>query len=289
MVYDALGVKPMKIQEAMGLTGLTRKALHFYESEGLIKPAVAGNGYRDYSLEDIALLRAIAALRRIDMPLEIVREAMAHPDRACALLRAHHATLLDRQQALAQCLAGTDRLLRRVEQGVPLDAAEVRLETLGQSLRQAFPGGFGQMLEAHFQTFLQEPLQTEVQHAAMGRMIEYLDGLEINLPDLPGESGRHAEVQQAYWDGIDSLLAMPEEEKHTMLSGMRRQKEAMDAVLAAQAPELQRELAQKSAGRKELLQEAGYYEHVVANLRVISPRYDRYLAEMERLGKLMEG
>ena len=40
-------------------TGLTRKAIDYYEEKGLIKPVKLGNGYRDYSDKDLEILNEI--------------------------------------------------------------------------------------------------------------------------------------------------------------------------------------------------------------------------------------
>src|SRR5690606_28761520 len=43
----------MNIGDAASRSGLPAKTIRYYEEIGLIDPARAGNGYRDYSLEDI--------------------------------------------------------------------------------------------------------------------------------------------------------------------------------------------------------------------------------------------
>lgn len=277
----------MRIGEAMERTGLTRKALHYYEGIGLIAPQVSGNGYRDYSEQDIGRLVWIAALRRIDMPLDMVRQAAGQPEQLCGLLRAHHAALLGRQRELAGLVDGAAAMLARAERGDSLVLPDMSLDTLGERLRHAFPGGFGQVLEAHFQPFLQEPVETAGKRAALEDMVAYLDGLELEFPDLVEPDESHGAVQRAYWEHIDRLLELPGEERLAAVREMRDRQQAVETELAAQAPETLAEMKEKGARLKSLLQAAGYYEHVVANLRVISPRYDRYLAELERLGKLL--
>ncbi|MBE6027995.1 MAG: MerR family transcriptional regulator [Clostridiales bacterium] len=50
----------MKINQAAELAGITSKNIRFYEDRGLITPARdAGNGYRDYSMEDVEQLYRI--------------------------------------------------------------------------------------------------------------------------------------------------------------------------------------------------------------------------------------
>ncbi len=38
-------------------TGLTRKAIEYYEDKGLIHPQKSENGYRDYSTKDLEILK----------------------------------------------------------------------------------------------------------------------------------------------------------------------------------------------------------------------------------------
>ena len=53
----------MKINEVEKITGLTKKAIRLYEIRGLIKVNRSTNGYRDYSEEDIAVLKQITRQR----------------------------------------------------------------------------------------------------------------------------------------------------------------------------------------------------------------------------------
>ncbi len=277
----------VRINEAMERSGLTRKALHYYEGIGLISPPVLGNGYRDYTVGDVETLRLIAALRSVDMPLDMVRQAVARPEMLGELLRAHQRSLAARQRELDGMAAKAEEMLLLAQSGKPI-TNDLLLETVGVRLRLAFPGGFGQMLDAHFQPFLAEPVQTARQREALQDMVCFLDGLELDLPEIAMPNEPHGEVQQCYWQELDRLLALPEQERLTQLCEMRERKQAMDATLAEQAPEVLADLRGKEQRSKDLLQAAGYYEHVVENLRIISPRYDRYLAELEQLGRQME-
>lgn len=63
----------MTIKEVENRTGMTRANIRFYETEGLLHPARGENGYRDYSEEDVRLLRKIKLLRLVDMPLEEIK------------------------------------------------------------------------------------------------------------------------------------------------------------------------------------------------------------------------
>ena len=52
----------MTIKEICEASGLTKKAVAYYEEKGLICPDVRENGYREYRKEDVQTLREVACL-----------------------------------------------------------------------------------------------------------------------------------------------------------------------------------------------------------------------------------
>lgn len=68
----------MRINEVERLAGVTKRNIRYYESEGLLAPRrESGNGYRDYGEADVAVLRRIKLLRKLDLPLEEIRRIQA--------------------------------------------------------------------------------------------------------------------------------------------------------------------------------------------------------------------
>lgn len=63
----------MTIKEMEELAEMPRANIRFYESEGLLSPARNVNGYRDYSQEDLAVLRKIKLLRSLHMSLDEIK------------------------------------------------------------------------------------------------------------------------------------------------------------------------------------------------------------------------
>lgn len=90
------------------ITQLTIKALHIYDSIGLLRPVQidADTGYRFYSITQLPLARRIRLLRSIDMPLESIHAVVHAPTPAAmdALLQGHQQRIAERimrdQQAL---------------------------------------------------------------------------------------------------------------------------------------------------------------------------------------------
>lgn len=67
----------MNIKQAEQLSGVSRRNIRYYEQEGLISPTRnRENDYREYSQEDIEVLKKIRILRMVDMPLDQIREVL---------------------------------------------------------------------------------------------------------------------------------------------------------------------------------------------------------------------
>lgn len=74
----------MKINEVAKETGLTKKAIHFYIKEELLKPEInADNGYYEFSPQDIQTLQNIALLRQLGMPVTEVKSMLQNPQMSC--------------------------------------------------------------------------------------------------------------------------------------------------------------------------------------------------------------
>ncbi|WP_135077930.1 Cu(I)-responsive transcriptional regulator [Terasakiella sp. SH-1] len=68
----------MNISKVSKLTGVTAKTIRYYESINLMpEPARAENGYRDYSDQDVEILRFIQSARKMGFPLKDVGNLLA--------------------------------------------------------------------------------------------------------------------------------------------------------------------------------------------------------------------
>ena len=59
----------MKTNELEKLLGTTKDTLRYYEKEELISPSRDDNGYRNYSHEDIRIIKNIIMLRSFDLSI----------------------------------------------------------------------------------------------------------------------------------------------------------------------------------------------------------------------------
>jgi len=70
----------LKINEVSRLTGVTVRALHYYDEIGLLKPSeITDSGYRLYDDTALERLQQILFFRELDFPLEEIGKIMSNP------------------------------------------------------------------------------------------------------------------------------------------------------------------------------------------------------------------
>lgn len=126
----------MKIKEVCERTGLTRRAVRFYEEKGLISPEIREeNEYRDYTETDVCRLQLVARLRGYRFSVEEIRRLLERPQETEAVFAAHRQELADEQEEGAAILESLERL-RLPDSGTPeaLYEALCRTEDEGAAL-----------------------------------------------------------------------------------------------------------------------------------------------------------
>jgi len=63
----------MRIGELAQRTGVTTRALRFYEDQGLLRAGRSANGYREYDEDDLQLVKEIQTLQTVGLTLEETR------------------------------------------------------------------------------------------------------------------------------------------------------------------------------------------------------------------------
>lgn len=90
----------MRIREVMHGTGLSKKSIHHYIQEGLLKPKADANGYFDFSEDDLERLILIRQLRDLDIPVKDILRILNHPETAIFILAYHRRKLRRRKELL---------------------------------------------------------------------------------------------------------------------------------------------------------------------------------------------
>ncbi|ETI69817.1 helix-turn-helix domain-containing protein [Neobacillus vireti] len=185
----------MKISEVMRETNLTKKAIYYYEEEGLITPwKDSENGYRTYSEEDVKKLNIIYGLRKLDFSLKDIQAILSQGKNTKEIINKQ----LDSINNEITCLLKNKAVLERLSQkdsesiigefkSVIADLDKESKNIAGYMLKElnrVLPGNLGKMFAIQYGQFLDEPLDSPEKELAWQNMIYMLDSLEeINYPD----------------------------------------------------------------------------------------------------------
>ncbi len=108
----------MNVGTAARRTGLPAKTIRYYEEIGLISPGRAGNGYRDYTGDDIHRLAFLRRARNLGFSIDDCRQLMAlYRDRSRAshdvraIASAHVAAIEEKVRELQSMRATLQKLI----------------------------------------------------------------------------------------------------------------------------------------------------------------------------------
>ncbi len=149
MSEDAL----LNIGEFSLFSRLSVTALRHYDEVGILRPAYVdpATGYRRYRLDQLGAARTILALRRVEMPIDGVREILDHPDREADALHRHRGSLAARAHELSEMVHAVDRY---IEAGgvMPVKTARIVQVTINVTDRAESVAFYQKAFDATYQS-----------------------------------------------------------------------------------------------------------------------------------------
>lgn len=103
----------MKIKQVEELVGITSKNIRFYESQGLIIPERAENGYREYRQKNIDTLKKIKLLRKLGVSVDEIKSVLSECTSLEECLERHIDILEKERDNLTNMLALTTAILEK--------------------------------------------------------------------------------------------------------------------------------------------------------------------------------
>ena len=103
----------MKIKQVEELVGITSKNIRFYESQGLIIPERAENGYREYRQKNIDTLKKIKLLRKLGVSVDEIKSVLSEETALEECLERHIDILEKERDNLTNMLALTTAILEK--------------------------------------------------------------------------------------------------------------------------------------------------------------------------------
>ncbi|MBW9146580.1 MerR family transcriptional regulator [Clostridium sp. CM027] len=179
----------MKINEVMKETGVTKKAIYYYEEVGLIRPQKEEeSNYRIYTMYDINRLITINALRKLDFSIKDIQLILLEKQDVAQVIKKQLDIINEKIKLLDSSKGVLENL---IEQGIDsnIDNLRVSIQCLEakskniagymqKELHRILPGNMGKMFAIHYGQFLDEPLDTKEKEKAWMSLINLLDAKE---------------------------------------------------------------------------------------------------------------
>src|SRR5438270_6430631 len=116
--------EPLDIRDVAKRTGLTSRALRFYEARGLLKPLRTYSGRRLYGRGELERIQQILALKRAGLSLAQIGKLTARGNMdLAAIVDAQLKTIEERKVELDEARALLLSVKSRIDRGEPVDAA----------------------------------------------------------------------------------------------------------------------------------------------------------------------
>ncbi|MCI9372050.1 MAG: MerR family transcriptional regulator [Lachnospiraceae bacterium] len=124
----------MNINELEHLTGITKQNIRFYEKKELIQPMRnLANNYREYSADDLARLKTIKLLRKLDLPLEDIGKILSEEMPLQTALEEQLQVLENRQKELNGCINICKSLLNTELKSLNVDETLDKMKTIEEN------------------------------------------------------------------------------------------------------------------------------------------------------------
>ena len=267
----------MQINEVIQKVDLSKRAVKYYEEQGLLAVEKDANGYRNYSEENILTLKKISVYRKLGISIKDIKE----------LLNGNNKELLQniycqKEKENARQKEELDALKAFIQHDdVDIIYEMVDYTSIGEAMKEMLPGYYGYYFMNHFMPYLQMRIETAEQRQAYQNIIQFWDNADIKLPFM---------MKMIGW--IQFRL-MPKESMQTMV---QRADEQMKKYIQMSEQDYEKFKKQIAANVKrknsffykyhpafifqrkfmKQLQDKGYNDIFIPNMKALSPKYKAY-------------
>lgn len=273
----------MLIKDVCKETGLTKKAVEYYQQKGLVSPEIKENGYRYFSQQDVEKLKKISLLRKFDLSIEEISKVLCSQSPNTVLREIKYLKEIEHNNEKKKL-----ELLEGLIQGEDKESIEGGLNrlfeqsTIKQRLLNIFPGYYGRFISIHFGQFLNIELETEEQKEAYQIIVTFLDEVEslviptdlqntIDTITLTTGDADVYKISSGWADAVNDFDAYYNEHQEILEQYIeyKKTKEYRESD-AARLMELFREFGETS----------GYYDIFIPAIRKLSPLYNDYYEKL---------
>lgn len=274
----------MLINEVAKLSNLTKKAVEYYTEQGLICPNILENGYRDFSEQDMEILKKIALYRRLGLSIFEIKSILANSSKLKSIL--YKKTLELEQEKIKQ------DILQRLCNGENLEKLEQEISNINsksiiiKKLMELFPSYYGKFICLNYSRYLTGKIETNEQMEAFKEIIDFFDNVpNIEIPkDLQEYLDEYLEKysSEEWQEKMNSLIQSKDENIKNIDEFVTKNKETLDKYNEYRKTD---EFKNSPANRlmelmKQVCATNGYYEQFIPAMRKLSPLYNEFYEQM---------
>lgn len=266
--------------EIQNKTGLTRKAIEYYEDKGLINPHRLENGYKDYTEKDLDILVKVSILRKLGVSLSEIKQCVLYNSSTLSSvlrMKEHQLEVDERRKNILELIVKGEKQ-ELIDDYIAMIETE---ESIYNRLERVFPGYFGQLFFAAYLPFMNEPLTKDGEEAFI-KYVSYLD----NLPTFELSEDEKKFIDEISSNFDMSILKKVNEDKISTVENIEDWLEKnKDSILQYESYKnseqyqnsLLRDIQEKL--RKYMI-DNNYYQVAIPLIRKFSKSYNMYYEKM---------
>lgn len=276
----------MQINEVVQQVDLTKRAIKYYEEQGLLSVDKDENGYRNYTQEDIKILKKISVYRKLGISIKDIKILLKNKDEQ--LLEKIY---IEKINKLEEYKNEAEELKKFIYNGDVEEIYEnLDYETLGKAIQDMVPGFYGYYFMNHFMPYLQMKIETKEQKDAYKKIVEFWDNAEIKIPllmkinsfimyKLLPKQDMSKVVEQ-----IDAktkvYINISDEEYEKLKEQTAKSVKIKNSFFFKYHPAF---ISQRKFMRN--LQDSGYNDIFIPNMILLSPKYKEYHEALTKINK----
>ena len=261
----------MLLNEIIKEVGMTKRAIKYYEEKGLLSVKKDNNGYRNYTKEDVEILKKISVYRKLGIGIDDIKKLLETNDKQI-LLNIYHQKLKENQAQEIELNALKDF----IEDGDPNKVNELLdYETIENAIVSMLPEEeWADYLISHFKPFLNVKIKTPEQKQALKNILEYCENTTLKTPFMMKLGIKLAGGIVKETRTADEMIAyyrdMSEEEYERLKASVLKGAKLKSGILKYHPAYV----AQRKMMKQ--YQDKGYNDIFIPNLMVLSPKYREY-------------
>lgn len=274
----------MLINEVAKQCDVTKKAIQYYVSQGVITPTVLENGYSDFSETDVVVLKKVVLYRRLGLSVPEIKRVLDNQSDVKGILY-QRVLELEREKV-------RQGLLRQLSEGADIEDLACDINDINSKtiiihrLLDLFPSYYGKFISLNFARYLTGTIETEEQMEAFNEIIKFFDNVpELNIPsDLQEFMDEYLDFYSSE-EGVDTINSVIQAKHDAMQDIDAFMKENKEKIEEYQRIKQTDEFKNTPTYRlmelmKEFCAASGYYDVFIPAMRRLSPLYNEYYEQM---------